>query len=508
MNQNPTVSNSVDDMRLFWGCFIALIATAFGFIARVLTSSDWGREFNLSETQVGEILGVGLWPFAVSIVLFSLIIDRVGYKSAMWFGLICHSLSTILILAAKGYWGMYIGTFILALGSGTVEAYINPVVATMFKREKTKWLNILHAGWPGGMVLGGLIIVLLLPGLYWKVKIGLILIPTVIYAFILFNKRFPMNERVAAGIPYKEMLGEVGAIGALIISALVVREVGRIFLLSNTLQIAFVIVLVGVFWYYTRSLGRPLYIVLLLIMMLLATTELGVDSWITPLMETEMGKLGLNAGWVLVYTSAIMATLRFFAGPLVHRLSPLGLLAVCAALAALGLTFLSKATGIGILLAATLYGVGKTFFWPTTLGIVSEQFPKGGALTLNAIAGVGMLAVGIVGSPFLGNFQDRQIDKRLMAYDQSNNTQYHEEYITSEKKSVFGSYLSLDQNRIAAAPVEEKDVIMNIQDKAQKGALATVAIFPLIMFLCYIGLILYFRSKGGYKPVILTSGNE
>ncbi len=501
MNQTTTAATQPQDMRLFWGCFIALIATAFGFIARVLTSNQWGLEFGLTETQVGEIFGVGFWPFAISIVLFSLIIDRVGYKTAMWFGLLCHVLSTLLIVTAKGYWGMYLGTFVLALGSGTVEAYINPLVATMFNKDKTKWLNILHAGWPGGMVLAGLIILILASGLAWRIQIGLILIPTIIYAVMLFDRQFPINERVAAGIPYKDMLKEVGAIGALIIAIMVFQEIGRIFNFGQILPWVLSIATAGVFYGYTQSLGRPLYIFLLLIMMILATTELGVDSWITPLMEGEMAKLGMQAGWVLIYTSAIMAFLRFYAGPIVHRLSPLGLLAVCAALAAIGLTFLSKATGISILMAATLYGIGKTFFWPTTLGIVAEQFPRGGALTLNAIAGVGMLAVGIVGNPFLGNFQDKQVDKQLMAYDQSNSTSYHRDYVTIERRSVFGSYNALDPAKLDMAPGADQTVIMEVQNTAKKSALSTVAIFPVIMFFCYLGLIMYFRSRGGYKPV-------
>ncbi len=503
MNQTVTdTTHAAPDMRLFWGCFIALIATGFGFIARVLTANQWGPEFGLSETQVGEIFGVGFWPLAISLILFSLIIDKVGYKVAMWFGLLCHTLSTILIITAKGYTGMYIGTLVLALGSGCVEAYINPVVATMFDKNKTKWLNILHAGWPAGMVFAGLIILILASGLPWRAQIALILLPTVIYAFMLVNKRFPINERVAAGIDYKTMLSEVGAIGALIIAGMVVRELGRLFNWSDIVQIVLAVGAAGYFWFYTKSLGRPLYIFLLLLMTILATTELGVDSWITSLMESEMAAIGLQAGWVLIYTSAIMAGLRLFAsGKLVKALTPLGLLAVCAALAAIGLIYLSSATGFAILIAATLYGVGKTFFWPTTLGIVAEQFPKGGALTLNAIAGVGMLAVGIVGNPFLGNFQDKQVDKQLLAYDQSNSTSYHSDYVTVDKKSVFGTYKGLDLGKLDSAPDTDKEIIGGIQNTAKKSALSTVALFPIIMLICYLGLMVYFRRKGGYRQV-------
>ena len=502
-NGNTGTQVSKEDSVLFWGCFIALVATSFGFIARALTAGDWGAEFGLSETQVGEILGAGLWPFAISIILFSLIIDRVGYRAAMLFGLACHVLSTVLIISAQGYTMMYLGTFILALGSGTVEAYINPVVATMYKKEKTKWLNILHAGWPGGLALGGIIILVLATGLPWRVKIGLILIPTVIYAVMLFGKSFPVNERVAAGVSYRDMLKEVGALGALIASAMIFLEIGRLFSFPQALTWILIAATTIGMYLYTKSLGQPLFILLLLIMMPLATTELGVDSWITQLMESSMAEIGLAAGWVLIFTSVIMMVLRFFAsGPLVKALTPLGLLAVSAIIAALGLFALSGSAGaMAILGAATLYGLGKTFFWPTTLGVVSEQFPRGGALTLNTVAGVGMLAVGIVGAAFLGNIQDQQIDKMLAA----EHSEIHQQYVTQDKKSIFGNYKALDQAALDQAPQAIQDTVMEVKPRAQKGALSTIAILPIIMFVCYLGLIFYFRSKGGYKAKGLSA---
>lgn len=506
---DAAVTNQIEkvNMGLFWGCFIALVATSFGFIARVLTSNEWGAEFGLDETQVGEILGAGLWPFAISIVLFSLIIDRIGYKAAMWFGLLCHVLSTVVILLAHNYQMMYIGTFILALGSGTVEAYINPIVASMFNRDKTKWLNILHAGWPGGLVLGGIIIILLFTGIYWKYKIAVILIPTVIYLLLLWNKQFPISERVAAGVSYQDMLKEVGALGAGIIAFMIFSEIGRLAGLGSWFDWGLSAATAGVFYAYTKSLGRPLYILLLLIMMILATTELGVDSWITPLMETEMSQLGLNAGWVLIYTSLIMMILRFYAGPIVHKLSPLGLLACSAALAMIGLVFLSKATGAAILLAATLYGVGKTFFWPTTLGVVSEQFPRGGALTLNAIAGMGMLAVGTFGSPILGNIQDKYVASRVQEYDSKEGTNLMNTYVM-EKRSIIGKYDAVDPVKLEAGSENDKKIVQEFQDVAKKETLWNVALLPLIMLICYLGLIFYFRSKGGYKPVELTENGS
>lgn len=490
------------DKRLFWGCFIALVATSFGFIVRALTATEWGTEFGLTETQVGQILGAGLWPFAISIVLFSLVIDKIGYKAAMWFGLICHTLSTVIIFFARDYSMMYLGTFVLALGSGTVEAYANPLVATVFHREKTKWLNILHAGWAGGLVAGG-ILAILMGDVYWKYKIVLIMIPTVIYLVMLAPLYFPVNERVLAGVSYRDMLREVGAIGALIASTLVVIQLGQIFAFSTPLVIGLILALTGVFAWYTRSPGRGLFILMLLVMIPLATTELGVDSWITALMQSEMGRIGLDAGWVLVYTSAIMLVLRFFAGSIVHRISPLGLLAVSSAIAAVGLFTLSSATGTAILLAATIYGVGKSFLWPTSLAVVAERFPRGGALTLNVVAGVGMLAVGVIGAPFLGYVQDLNVDRNLAQVA----PEIHSEVIVP-RSSIFGDYQGVDASLAANLPPAQQEVLGGIQEESQKDALQTIALLPVFMMLFYIALILYFRSRGGYRSISLAEMAE
>jgi hypothetical protein len=245
-----------------------------------------------------------------------------------------------------------------------------------------------------------------------------------------------------------------------------------------------------------------MFILLLLIMLPLATTELGTDGWITSLVEPVMTKMGYQAGWVLVYTSLIMMILRFCAGPIVHALSPLGLLATCSAIAAVGLIALSNATGMMIFAAATLYGIGKTFFWPTMLGVTSERFPKGGALTLNAVGGVGMLGVGVIGSVLLGNIQDKAIDKELLAQ----RPELHQQVVGTEKVSVFGKYRALDQAKVETVSEDGKKVIDEISGHAKKKALATVAIFPAIMLIGYLGLILYFRAKGGYCAVQLAAG--
>lgn len=526
---SSSAGHTTKERWLFWACFVALVATAFGFVTRAFIVNEWGNDFGLSETQKGEILGVGLWPFAISIVLCSFVIDKFGYGRSMAFAFTCHVSSAIITIVAPfyfdPYWSLYIGTFIVALGNGSVEAVINPVVATMFPRQKTKWLNILHAGWPGGLVLGGLLTLSMnadgLVGQFftetitWHWKVGLILIPTLIYGAMLISCRFPISERVMAGVSYKAMLQEVGIIGCLVTTSLIIWEVTRVcaemqLFLHKWSDNALLALRIGItvlftipFAIYTKSLGRWLFSFLLLIMILLATTEVGTDAWIKELMGPEVNELwglGLDGGWVLVYSATIMMVLRFCAGPICRVLSPLGMLAISCVLAAMGLAFLSKATGSFLLLAATIYGIGQTFFWPTTLGVVSERFPKGGALTLNMISAVGLLGVGVFGTPWLGSIQDERIKQGL----QSTAPDLYAEVVGEPRKSVLGTYHPLNAGKVKSLDDSQQQLVSQAQLGAKKHALLSVAILPLIMFACYMILIVYFRAKGGYKPIELS----
>jgi MFS family permease len=252
-----------------------------------------------------------------------------------------------------------------------------------------------------------------------------------------------------------------------------------------------------------KSFGRPMFVFLLLVMILLATTELGVDSWITNLMTPVLAQFSQYGGlMLLIYTSFIMFVLRFFAGPIVHRISPLGLLATCAALASIGLFWIANAgAAAGMIFAAgTLYGIGKTFFWPTTLGVVTEQFPRGGAMTINAIAGVGMISVGVLGGPILGAIQDNALDSRLRAADPA----VHASVAGEASTAYLMTYQSIDRAKVAALPESARQLVERITTENSQQTLATFAILPAIMFFCYVGLILYFRARGGYRQVQLS----
>ena len=505
------------DKVLFWGCFIALITTSYAFISRmILCGGQFITDFGLDKVHAGELAGAGIWPFGVSIIVFSLFIDRIGYKKAMIFSFGCYIAYSALAFSAykaihsgnvadgqkAGYTLIYWGSIILGLGNGAVEAFINPVVSTMFNKDKTKWLNRLHAGWPGGLVIGGLCTIYIASRQItdWRITLGLILIPAIVFFLILITRTFPRSERDQAGIGYVDMLKELGAFGAFVGFGLVLAQLGQVFAWNTALVWGLIAVVTIAFAAITKSFGRPLLAFLIIIMMPQATTELGTDGWISSLMEAPMQAAGHNPAWVLVYTSAIMVILRFSAGPFIHKLSPPGLLAACSVLAIAGLVALSKTNGSTmavIFAAATLYGVGKTFFWPTILGLTTEQCPKGGALTLNTMGGIGMLAVGILGVPFIGYLQELSATKKLAAADQA-----LYQTVTVEQKYLLGNYRAIDPLKAAAVTDEHsRETILNATTTGQFSALGKMAIFPGFMLVCYVGLIFYFKSKGGYRPV-------
>ncbi len=538
---------------LFMTCFVALIATSFAFMTRILVLGDWASDFGFSEVQKGELLGAGIWPFAISIILFSLVIDRIGYGKAMAFAFACHIASVavawvaptfmvdatagpeaVAAASASGYRILYIASFLAGLAAGTVEAVINPVIATAYSHAKTKWLNILHAGWAAGLVLAGLLVLAmkadggLIGGLceqpiHWKWKIAVLLIPTVLYGVMTLRCKFPVNERVEAGVSYRGMLAEAGALGAFIAFGLVFWQVELVLrgagclsslpanlgtLGSMTIPVAVIpaAVVASLFGLVSFSLGRPLFVFLLLVMVLLATTEIGTDGWIADLMRQPMQQsFGIDGGWVLVYSASIMFLLRVFGGPIIRFLNPVGLLLVSCLFAAAGLMFLSTAAGVTIIFAATIYAIGQTFFWPTTLGLVSERFPRGGALTLNAIAGVGMLGVGILGFPLIGFIQDKTVESELRAQVPAQ----VESILGDPKASVLGAYRAVDATKVETLGDKRlATLVEQTGSEAKQNAMFYVAALPLIMFVCYLGLWLYFRMNGGYKAEELPVTTE
>lgn len=464
--------------KIFWASFLTLIAAGMGFAVRGGVLAEWGSLFGFTQTELGEITGFGLAGMAVTIIIFSLFADRIGYKWILVGAFLLHVGSALLTLAAtpvfessgKGatYTLLMVSMTMFALANGMCEAAINPLVATLYPKQKTHYLNILHAGWPGGLILGGLLAWFfvgensVITKLRWEVPMTFFLIPTLWYGFIVLKERFPESEARAAGVKFGEMLAEFAA---------------------------------------------PVLLFLLVLHAMVGYVELGTDSWITNIMSGFI----THGVLLLVYTAGLMFVLRFFAGPIVERINPLGLLFVSAVLGAIGLYMMGSmlATGAGvtmILVAATIYGVGKTFLWPTMLGVVGERFPKGGALAMGAMGGIGMFSAGMLGGPGIGYTQDVNTARRLQelspaAYEQVASP-------TENRFLFFPPVRGLDGATVAKLPADSP-VYTEVREAENYGkaeALKITALVPAAMAIGYLLLLVYFRAIGGYKLVEIGPG--
>lgn len=361
-------TNSADARRLFIGACFALIATSVAFATVGAVMLALKRDFVLTNQHVGWIGGAALWGFAVSQLVFAPLCDTLGMRFLVRLAWLAHLVGTLVMIFATGFWLLFGGALVIAMGNGLVEAACNPLVATLYPDDKTVKLNQFHVWFPGGIVLGGLAAYGLdAAGIgAWQIKLTLILIPTLIYGVLLLRQPFPATEGVAAGV-----------------------RVGETFKAAFT---------------------TPFMWVMLIAMTMTASVELGPNRWVPAVLEAG----GMPGILVLVWISGLMAALRFKAGAVVHRLSPTGVLLGSAALASLGLLGLYQWGAGGMaFVAATVFAVGVCYFWPTMLGVVSERVPRSGALGLGLMGAVGMATVGLVTAPQMGRIADTYAHDRI-----------------------------------------------------------------------------------------------
>lgn len=360
----------IHPQRLFTASCFALIATSVAFAVVGASMAPLKSEFLLSNGDVGWIGGAGLWGFTLSIFIFGPLVDMIGMKPLLRFASLCHLLGVATMVFAGGFSTLLLGALIIAIGNGTVEAVCNPLVATLYPDRKTQKLNQFHMWFPGGIVIGSLLAYGLdAAGLdSWRIKMALIVIPAVICTVLISGQRFPATERVQTGISFGGML--------------------------------------------RAAFTQPLFYLLLFTMALTASLELGPGRWI-PAVLTAGGIPGIL---VLAYINGLMAVLRFYAGPVVHRFSPTGVLMGSAVLGGLGLLWFSFSSTVPMAFAsATVFAVGVCYFWPTMLGLTSERLPRTGSLGLAMVGGMGMLVVGLVTSPTMGTIADKHLLQQLDA---------------------------------------------------------------------------------------------
>jgi len=504
---------------LFWASFLALTAAGFGFAFRVAMGSAYGAELNLTQQQVGEVFGASLWPIAITMIGFSLFVDRTGYRKPMYLAFALQAVSGVGTFLSDSYGSLYLFAICAGLGHGIVEAVINPICAAVYPKEKTKWLTILHAAWPAGLVVGTLLIIGadgLVEDLGWKVHALWIILPAAAYALMYRPCKFPVDERVQAGVPYIVMLRQVGFLGASLASCLMIYEIGnQVDQLTdwtkpeNWFMVSFLsgLGVGGVFGFMVKGLGRPLFFLLCLLMIPVATAELGTDGWIKKLMEPVLLAKEWNPASALVFSAAIMLVFRVFAGGILRVFSPPSLLCISGLFSAVGLYWLSSAADMAIFVAFTLYALGQTFYWPCILGFTSERYPRGGALTLNTVSAIGLLSAGIIGTPILGVAFDKSIHKKVVA----------EAPALASGASAEGEFFWMTHEKIApekvtaviaALPEGEQGAAKTVWDGANEDAGRDVLVyavrFPLLLLIAFGVIALYFRMRGGYKPVTLA----
>jgi MFS family permease len=357
--------------QLFVASCLALLVTSLSFGIRAGLLNQWGEEFNLSGSQLGVIAATAFWGFPLAVIIGGMVVDIIGMKKLLVLAFIFHLAGILLTIFATGFWSFFISTLLIGIANGTVEAACNPLVASLYPENKTTKLNHFHLWFPGGIFLGTLLVHFYnkagiggFAGLSaWQIQVAVMLIPTLIYGYMFSKLKFPVTERVAAGVSTGEMY---------------------------------------------RSLLNPLFLFMIICMFGTAITELFTGQWIDVLLRNVTS----NAILVLTLTTGVMVIGRGLAEPVVHRFSPQGVLLISAIVATIGLYMLGNSTGNTLFVGALVFGIGVCYFWPTMIGFVAEYLPKTGAVGLNLMGGAGMFAVSIY-MMFMGGFYDRLLAEKL-----------------------------------------------------------------------------------------------
>jgi MFS family permease len=524
--------------RLLWAGFMAILAAGVGFGIRGGILATWGAEFGFGAQQLGDISGAGFTGFCFGIILGGVIVDKIGYGKLVCAAFLLHAASAFVTFAASAgqeqttvYGFLYWGTFIFAVANGTLEAVANPLVATLFPNKRTHYLNILHASWPAGLVLGGFIGWTLGEHLGWKSLLAFFLVPTAIYGIMFVGQHMPRSEASQKGLSVGEMFKDVGILGGLIVCFLLALFFSGALGMSTGLAYGLAGALLIVVAVITQfSIGAWLLFMLFVAHALVGAVELGTDNWIQNItgniLTPAEGKI------LFVFTSLIMFSLRFCADFIEKKLklSPIGILFVCSVLACAGLNLVSHIETFGVaLFALAVYAVGKTFFWPTMLAVVGDRFPRTGAVAMSIMGGIGMMSAGLVGAPGLGYAKDRFAGAALEAESPAVYAEYKaadpskflffdevhgldgkrlgdvQKVLDDARKELTAEGTMDPQAAVGRLSPPEKSVYTASITGDRKTLVADSAI-PAAMAVIYILLFLYFMTIGGYKPVHIVTG--
>ena len=351
------MDNSISKNKLFTASCISLIVTAMTFAIRAGILTDLGVQFNLNDTQLGYVNSLAFFGFPVATVFGGLLYNVLGARKLMIIAFISHILGLVMTIYAGGFTALLVSSFFIGFANGSVEAACNPLIADMYTDNRTAMLNKFHVWFPGGIVIGALTSKFMTDfGMGWELQIAVMLIPTAIYGYLFFNEEFPESEHIDTDTGVN-----------------------------------------------IQSLFNPLFLFIAACMTLTAISEFGPQQWI----ERILGNSGVDPLLILAMVTGIMAIGRYFAGPIVHKLNPIGVLLMSAVLTTAAVYSMSIAEGSMIYFGAILFAFGVCYFWPTMIGFVSEYLPKTGALGMSLVGGVGMLSTAIW-QPVIGSWLDKE----------------------------------------------------------------------------------------------------
>ncbi|WP_077341959.1 MFS transporter [Pseudocolwellia agarivorans] len=349
--------------RLFLISCIALTVTAMTFAIRAGILGQLGVQFQLNSEELGWVNSMAFLGFPLAMMFGGGLYNALGAKNLLIIAFVGHLLGLVLTITAGGFWGLFISSLFIGFANGSVEAACNPLISESYPTKKTAMLNRFHVWFPGGIVIGSLISKFMTDaGLGWQMQIGVMLLPTLVYGVMTFSQQFPKFENV------------------------------KLSTASNF-----------------KALFSPLFLFMAFCMTLTATSELATGQWI----NTILGASGASPMIILAMITGLMAVGRYFAGPIVHRLNPAGVLLCSAILTTLGLYLLSTSTGGLVYVAAIVFALGVTYFWPTMIGFIAENVPQSGALGMSIIGGAGMFAVSMW-NPVIGQWIDEAKAKALL----------------------------------------------------------------------------------------------
>ncbi len=430
--QQPTIHRG----QLFLASCLALLVTSLSFGIRAGILNQLGENFHLNASQLGTIAATAFWGFPLAVIIGGIVVDIIGMKKLLLLACAFHLVGILLTVFASGYWTLFLSTLLIGIANGTVEAACNPLVAAIFPGNKTTKLNHFHLWFPGGIVIGTLIVFLYnkagigpIAGMEpWQIQVAVMLIPTLIYGYLISRLQFPVTERVAAGVSTGDMY---------------------------------------------KALLNPLFVFMIICMFGTAITELFTGQWIDVLLKNVTD----NAILILTLETGVMVVGRGLAEPVVHRLSPQGVLLISSILSAVGIYLLGHSTGNMVFVGALVFGMGVCYFWPTMLGFVSENLPRTGAVGLNLMGGAGMFAVSVY-MMFMGSHYDKLLGDKLPA--------------------------GADLKTYTDAPggSEMANALVEAKKAAGPQILDTTLIIPIVLVFAFTGLVVYMRGRK--KAELLT----